>query len=385
MSVAIVPITRPTKRAYEGSLKVTGLMDKPHPGMVTPGELLQWREGQNLDITPKFQRRSVWSVEQRSYLIDTILQKMPVPPLYIRNFYKSKSKKVVHQIIDGQQRLRAVLEFIDDEYRISKKLSVPYSHKRFSDLSRVQQRAILTFPFSYQAFEAISDEEVYDVFRRMNTYSTPLNPQELRHGRFFGPFCQACEKLAREHYQFWRSNKIFTNKRIARMAEVQLTSSLLICQIDGMQDLNRSITDFYDKYDDKFSERRQNENRFRDVIESISTLYGDDLRESQFRKPVFFHTLFCVLYHRMFGLPKTKLRTPRRHLSTNESESLRNAADKLSEVISIAREQQQVDKDAGIRVNPLRYRDFIAACLSQTDNIKPRTTRFETLYKEAFG
>ena len=391
MSVASLSISRQTRRTSEGSLKATGLMDNPRPNTVTPADLLQWRESSNLDITPKFQRRSVWSNEQRSYLIDTLLQGMPVPPIYFRNIFKAKARTQIHQVIDGQQRIRAVLDFIDDEYRISKKLvDAPYKQKKFSDLTRTQQTAILTFAFTYYAFEEISDEEVHNVFRRMNTYSTPLNRQELRHGQFFGPFCRACEGLAEEYYQFWRANRIFTEKRIARMAEVQFTSSLLICQIAGMQDLNRSITEFYDKYDDSFPNRRTHETRFRTTVTQITSVFGDSLKESQFKASAFFYTLYGVVFHRLFRMPNVKLRTPCRHLSSNEQESLRNAAGKLSEIIAIARQQQSVqttgNKDGMASGSyPSRFQDFVAACLSQTDNIKPRSTRFETLYREAFG
>jgi hypothetical protein len=246
----------------------------------------------------------------------------------------------------------------------------------------------MKFAFTYQAFEAISDEEVYAVFRRMNSYSTPLNPQELRNGRYFGPFRQSCDLLAREHYKFWKANRIFTEKRIARMSEVQLTSALLVCQVAGMQDLNRSINDFYNKYDETFPSRNQHEKRFRATIEQITSAIGETLPYTHFRSPAFFYTLFGVVFHRLFRMPGAEPETPERSLREEERESLRNAVVKLSEFIEIARDQNRVRTKAernDSTTYPAKYQRFIAASLSQTDNIKPRTTRFTTLYREAFG
>lgn len=47
-------------------------------------DFLEWEYTGQLVIVPKFQRRDVWTPEAKSYLIDTILEKMPIPPIYVR-------------------------------------------------------------------------------------------------------------------------------------------------------------------------------------------------------------------------------------------------------------------------------------------------------------
>ncbi len=374
------------------SARQTGLMDNPRPATCTPAELLQWRENGNLEITPKFQRRGVWTPQQRSYLIDTILRAMPVPPIYLRNTYVHDKKRLVHEVIDGQQRMMAVLDFVDGKYALSKSLEAEYAGKKFLALGKKQQEAIMKFTFTYQAFDAISDTEVYEVFRRMNTYSSPLTKQELRHGRWFGKFSRSCEALASEHLEFWRTNKIISETAIARMGEVQYASSLLIAQIDGMTNKNDAIDDFYAEYDDKFPHRAQHEKRFRATIDQIVEALGDQLVDSQFRRPPFFYTLFCTVHHRMFGLPKVQAKTPKKALSAAECDALAAKAADLSKVMLIARAniKQKISREAaGKEPPPLGYparlQGFVAACLSGTDNALPRETRFSTLYAETFG
>lgn len=378
-----ISIEQPTRHYGIGS----ALMDNPRPAAYTLNDFLQWREKTRLEITPKFQRRGVWTPKQRSYFIDTLLREMPSPPLYLRNIYDIEKSEVVHEVIDGQQRLRAVLDFFDGKYALSNNLDGAYRGSKFAKLSSVQRLAIMKYKFNCETFEAISDQDVFEIFRRMNTYSTPLSKQELRHGNFFGPFSQACHKLAMEHLEFWRMNKIVSERKIARMSEVQLTSALLISQIDGMQDKNDSISDFYDKYDDKFPQRAIHERRFRSTIDQITETFGDALADSQFRNAPFFYTLFGVVFHRAFGMPNVTLKTTKKSLSAGEQDSLKSAAATLSNVITAARSQQKTSAGTGGQNRlpyPARFADFVAACLSGTDNVNPRQVRLSALYREAF-
>jgi hypothetical protein len=368
--------------------KGSALMDSPRPLQPTLAEFLQWREAGSLELSPKFQRKAVWSPTQRSYFIDTMLQQMPSPQIYLRKQYNLNGRKIVHEVIDGQQRLRSVLDFYDGKYAISSNLEESYAGMRFNGLSKKHQMSIMKYKFNCETFDNISDREVQDVFRRMNTYSSPLTKQELRHGRWFGHFSRTCETLARDKLDFWRSNRILSNVRIARMGDVLLTCSLLISQIDGMQDKSKSIDDFYENFDNRFPNRERHEKRFCAVIEEIIETIGEDLRDNQFRKPPLFYSLYVALYHRMYGVPKEKLRTPGRPMTDRDRGLLKDACMRLSEVLTKAQERQKLSAAALKRAQhldyPPRYETFVKACLSQTDNIRPRRTRFETLYREAF-
>ena len=156
------------------------------------------------------------------------------------------------------------------------------------------------------------------------------------------------------------------------MLEVQLASELLIAHLDGMQDKKNSIDEYYANLDQSFPDGEKHESRFGITIDQITDTLEGTLRESEFRRPPFFYTLYCVVYHRVFGLPNENggLYTPRKKLSQNERDNLSEAVVTLSNVISSAREKQSY---------PKKYRNFIDACLSQTDNIQPRQTRFTTL------
>jgi hypothetical protein len=351
-------------------------MLKPDRAIYTPTDFLQWRDSNSLDLTPKFQRRNVWKPAARSFFIDTILRQMPVPPIYLRTTQSIDRKRIVREVIDGQQRVSAVLAFIDGEYSLSRALRGPWSGKTFLNLSSVEQDQIRTFGFSAEVFHGISDLQVLEIFARLNTYSVPLNSQELRNGRYFGFFKQSAYALAYEYLEFWRKHRIFSEQRIARMLEVEFVSEIIIAQIDGMQDKKTSIDDFYERYDEDFKQQSTVEKRFREVADTVDEITADQLRNSEFRRTPLLYTLFCVIHHRMYGLRRIKLRTPKKALAKTERASVLSAVIALSDLVTAARNDEQF---------PVSYTSFVNACLTQTDNIKPRQERFKALYLRAFS
>src|SRR5437764_10209312 len=95
--------------------------------------------------------------------------------------------------------------------------------------------------FICEVFQGISDAEILEIFARLNQYSVPLNTQELRNGKYFGFFKQSAYRLAHTYVDFWRKHKLFSERAMARMTEVEFTSELMIAALDGLQDKKKSI------------------------------------------------------------------------------------------------------------------------------------------------
>src|SRR5437016_12690024 len=83
-------------------------------------EVKQMMERGELDLTPDFQRREVWSDKARSFLLDTIVRGKPIPKIYIRTVENTATGKTLNEVVDGQQRLRTVLSFLEDAFPIQK-------------------------------------------------------------------------------------------------------------------------------------------------------------------------------------------------------------------------------------------------------------------------
>jgi uncharacterized protein with ParB-like and HNH nuclease domain len=352
-------------------------MRKPEHSSYTTLDFLHWHEGGTLEITPKFQRRGVWNRAAQSYLIDTLLLDLPIPPIYLRIVQNNSQKAILREVVDGQQRINAVLSFVQNKFSLSKNIESPFVGKRFSELAKREQEKILHYSFTCEIFYGADDRDVLKIFARLNTYSVKLNDQELRNGRFFGDFKQTVYDLGFEHLEFWRRRRIFSELNIARMNEVELTSELMIAMIDGVQDKKKTIDHYYEKYDDQFSGRARFVRRFRETIDEINDSLGEILRETEFRRPPLFYSLFLAVCHRTYGVPGIKIRSPHAgKLTRTQHESLNDAVQTLSDAIEAAKKEDGSP--------PKEYERFVAACLRQTDNLRPRQTRLETIYRLAF-
>jgi hypothetical protein len=349
-------------------------MVKPDRAVYTPTDFLSWREAKSLVLTPKFQRRGVWKPKARSFFIDTLLRGMPVPPIYIRVTQSADAKRVVREVIDGQQRIASILDFMDGRYRLSKTLRASWKGQDFEALGDLRNK-LRSYGFSAEVFHDVSDQDILELFSRLNMYSVKLNSQGLRNGKFFGLFKQSAYSLALEHLEFWRRNHIFSETNIARMLEAELTSELMIASIDGMQDKKKSIDDFYDRFDDSFPGQATTEKRVRAVMDAIADAADGELADTEFRRGPLFYTLWCVVYHRIYGLPQDGLPAGKKAFGRDEREGVRDAVVALSDKIAAARSGEGV---------PARFQAFVNACLRQTDNLRPRIVRFGTLYNTAF-
>src|SRR5207245_2074840 len=84
-------------------------------------DFLEWEDKKQLELSPKFQRRSVWTDTARSYLMDTIVRGKPIPKIFIRQKINPQTRVSIREVVDGQQRLRTILSYLRDGFQISNK------------------------------------------------------------------------------------------------------------------------------------------------------------------------------------------------------------------------------------------------------------------------
>lgn len=327
-------------------------IQKPDRSSYTALDFRAFRDAEALEITPKFQRREVWKTPAKAYFIDSLIRGLPVPPIYLRVSQSADRKRTVREVIDGQQRIKALLGFLEDEFPLARSTGAPYAGKYYSELRDKEQEMVSGYPLICESLYGLSDAQVLEIFARLNTYSVSLNQQELRNGTYFGAFKQSAYALALEHIEFWRRNRIFTETAIARMLEVELTSELMVMELDGLQDKKTSLNRFYEEHDEEFRERSKVERRLRATLDVIGESLGDSLPQSNFRKSALFYSLFGAVYHHVHGLPGVRLGTQRKALSRDDRRGLREAAERLSDVLDRARAEEPV---------PRKYLSFVVA------------------------
>jgi len=238
----------------------------------------------------------------------------------------------VREIVDGQQRLNTVLNFLKDGFKISKSHHEDFGGMTFSDLDVQTQRDILKYEFAVDLLQDMPDPEVFNIFARINMYSEKLKPQELRNSSWYGDFKSCVYLMAEEFTTFFIANKVFSERSVLRMAEAEFITDLLQAMQDGIQAGSQGVRDkVYKTYDNDFPSRRIHEKRFRETIDVIKGIFGDELAQSQFKAIRLLYPLFCAVHHMKFGLPK--LKSERGPLRVADYPKFKNALENIDELI----------------------------------------------------
>lgn len=143
--------------------------------------LKNWSEKGSLTFDNPVQRAgSQWSLLQRSLLIHSVLANYPIPAVYLLK--DKREDEAVYDCLDSKQRLTSIFAFIDGGYALH--ASTPevvvdgtvydLANMKFEDLSEECQDTITGYRFSIQCIEDATEEEVEEIFRRLNN-STPLS------------------------------------------------------------------------------------------------------------------------------------------------------------------------------------------------------------------
>ncbi|MCP6717996.1 MAG: DUF262 domain-containing protein [Patescibacteria group bacterium] len=341
-------------------------MQNPKIKTIGINDFREWSNKKELILAPEFQRRKVWSIKARSYLVDTILNGFPVPSIHIRQKIDLRTKKTIREVVDGQQRIRAILDYINDEFSLLKVHSKAYGGLKFSGLSNRLKKKFLEYDLPVVFLVGANDRNVLEVFGRINSYTIVLNAQEKLNADFSGKFKQIVFQLGRDHLEFWRQNKILTHQSIMRMKEAELCSELVIAMIAGLQD-RKKIKSYYEKYDDDFVQEKKVVVRFKKCIDMIARIFGDSLAKSKFRKTTLFYSLFCAIYDITYGFPKST--TPRVQIKTNKYRAIRKA-------LSILEKELVVEEPSS------KYLKFIDASTRHTTDLSRRRIRHKTIIRE---
>lgn len=133
-----------------------------------------------VNTNPDFQRPPVWGTSQKQLLVDTVLREYDVPKLYWR---KTGSKPDTYDVVDGQQRLRAIWEFFDGGFKLPKHADPVDGESiagcAYQDLPDDLRSKFDVYPLDVVVLEDTDDEEVREMFLRLQN-GTSLKAQEKR-------------------------------------------------------------------------------------------------------------------------------------------------------------------------------------------------------------
>ncbi len=143
----------------------------------TVADFCDMMKRRDITVNREYQRSDkVWPDSAKSYLIETMILGYPLPKIYLYQMTDVKSRKTVKEIVDGQQRSLAIQDFFNDNFSLSKALETDaLKGLSYSELAKEDMQAFLSFAISCDLLVGATGEQVVEVFRRMNSYTVPLN------------------------------------------------------------------------------------------------------------------------------------------------------------------------------------------------------------------
>jgi hypothetical protein len=135
-------------------------------------------------FVPPYQRKLTWSSDKQSYFIESLILRIPIPPIFL---YDVQGKL---EIVDGSQRVRTIVSYAKDGFALAglEKLDILNGFP-FSKLPEVVRRRLYNTPIRSFILDQGTDESTrVDLFRRLNTSGKLLEDAEIRKGAYRGPF-----------------------------------------------------------------------------------------------------------------------------------------------------------------------------------------------------
>jgi Protein of unknown function DUF262 len=265
-------------------------------------ELIDWYRRRELIVNTDYQRSGgLWPSPAKSYFIDTILKEFPFPKVYFHEKVDKTTKRPRREIVDGQQRLSTIVEFVDGKFALGKNAR-GLEGKRFDQLTEEDQEAFYGYTVSVDVIRNADRSDILQMFRRMNAFTLPLNSAEKRHSEFFGEFKDWVNTVLDQSGSLFVDWKILTSRQVIRMADAEFIADLALAVEEGIISTSPTkLTSIYKKYDQSFPRRVELDNR---VTGSLSIIMTDlsDLQETYITKSHIFHSLVCALLHNRFGL-----------------------------------------------------------------------------------
>lgn len=261
-----------------------------------------------------YQRKSnVWSEDKKSFLIDSILKNYPIPAIFMRPIV-DKNGRTKYDIIDGKQRLQAIISFIENKIILTsyfsednfwdeegRDLAEKISGKSFNEIKTFEEaktyiKQFWTYTLQIEYLYENNIELVSSVFDRLNRNGEPLNPQELRNAKYsMTPLIKLVQKLIQNNYLKEKLERL----KIERMENEEFISELLFLILDKRTLNSNPITldEKYEQYKNDINSLEYAEKEFNKIIEYMDALCLDYENNKRLCWTTHLYTLFSVCWY----------------------------------------------------------------------------------------
>jgi len=343
-------------------------------GDKTLQDIVNLFEDKEINLSPGFQRDSVWTERDRAKLIDSVIRNYPIPSIFL--YRREANGKIIYDVIDGKQRIESFLMFCGfiRGKRFWAKVQLPEEDEKnwvnWSYLCRHKKQHLFT-GYKINTIEVTADPAaVIDLFVRINSTGKALTGAEKRHAKFFNSdFLRAAGKLAARYENYFSDKKILSAGQISRMKHVELICELMLSIYQG-QAINKKIALDRIMESKGFTANQTKIARDKTVraLNRVMRMFPK-INQTRFHQVSDFYSLVMLL---------SKFENEKLILTDRRRNKL--AWDLLvafSTGVDLVREQQK--KARGSKPEQESYREYLLTVLEATDEISHRQKREDIL------
>lgn len=247
-------------------------------GMVRKGSLIP---------RPEFQRRLVWSREDKNHFIDSVLGDFPFPEIYICDGEVDLDTGEGNQLlVDGLQRVSTLVQYFEGDVNLKLTTAPPYE-----TLPKEDKERFLQYDIAVRDLGSISKNQIIEAFKRLNATSYSLTDIEINNAIFAGKLKQYAESLASAH--IFIENNVFSANDFKRMNDLRFSLGIIITMLNGYSHRDDMFEDMLERYNDDFPLEKEIDTRVRKVIEFIEECNFS--KKSRVWKKADLLTFFCEL------------------------------------------------------------------------------------------
>lgn len=127
-------------------------------------DLIGWHEKGQLELNPL----CIWSEKAKSFLIDTLVRGLSIPPIYLRQITDVAARKTTRQVIDGKERISAIAGFYNNEFPIDPQHNLELGGKFYKDLNEETQIFLLNRNICIWFILTNDDSQLKEIFERQD-------------------------------------------------------------------------------------------------------------------------------------------------------------------------------------------------------------------------
>ena len=246
-----------------------------------------------LNLQPDFQRRFVWTPEHQEEFIGTILKGFPFPEIYVcTGEYDFENMRTSQKVIDGQQRLTTIRNYISGDYEFSFRELKP-----FDQLSQSEKKDFMSYQLVMRDIGDVDDSVVKEIFRRINLTKFKLEDIEIHNAIYDGEFIQVAKKLLNNLNGNLLKEKVFHESELTRMADLYFILQVMsTVENDGYYNADRELENNISKYNNKYENSQK---MFELIMKAFNLIEGLNLDDDSIwlRKSNFFTLLVEIIFY----------------------------------------------------------------------------------------